>query len=97
MFCLFLVLKEKLVIDEHKGKDDSSQLTPPSLFIATPRGPTFGGGLDLCIANNSNVAPGSYSNMGTSFNFKMFDSGTTGAFNFLISLNVCEQNIERNK
>ena len=67
----------------------------PSLFIPAKindnssicckagSGPTFGAGHDIYIASNSNTSRESYSNLGRSFFFTSFNTGTVSAQSFL--------------
>ena len=68
----------------------SSQLVPvgdktEAIYCNVTCGPTFGGGHDMHISDNSNTTNESYSNLGCSYDFKLFASGTTKAQSYLAS------------
>ena len=53
-------------------------------IICSPEcGPTFGRGYDICIANNSNTAMDSYSNLGFTYSHPQYEYGTDEAVSFL--------------
>ena len=54
-----------------------------STYCGATYGPTFGGGYDIRIADNSNTANTSYSNLGYSYDFNLFSYGSTEAQSFL--------------
>ena len=54
-----------------------------SINCTATYGSTFGGGHDIHIANNSNTTTDSYSNLGHSYDFKLFANGSTEAKSFL--------------
>ena len=54
-----------------------------SIYGDAAYGPTFGGGHDIHIADRSNETTKSYSNLGQSFDFKLFQFGTHEAHSFL--------------
>ena len=54
-----------------------------SIFCEAASGPSFGGGCDLYISDNSNTSASSYSNLGHSYDFTLFFNGTTEAKSFL--------------
>ena len=54
-----------------------------AIFCDAGFGPTFGGGHDIRIWADSNTLTDSYSELGNSYNFKLFDSETVKAQSFL--------------
>ena len=54
-----------------------------AIYCKAGFGPTFGGGHDIKIWNNSNTTTESYSNLGSSYDFSLFDCGTIRAQSFL--------------
>ena len=54
-----------------------------SIICNATYGPTFGVGIDLYIANNSNTETTSYSNLGHCYDFKLFSYGSNEAQWFL--------------
>ena len=69
--------------------NDSPQLIPLkvgnrySIYCDGASGPSFGGGCDLYIANSSNTAATSYSNLGRSYDFTLFSYSSKKAQTFL--------------
>ena len=54
-----------------------------SIYSDADYGPTFGSGYDLHVANDSNKTTDSYTDLGFSYNFKLFINGTREAKSFL--------------
>ena len=54
-----------------------------SIYCDATNGPSFGGGSDICIVNNSNTSTKSCSNLGHSYDFKLFSYGSKEAQSFL--------------
>ena len=54
-----------------------------AIFASNQYGPTFGGGFDLHICNNSNTSNGSYSNLGHSYNHPNYAYNSNKAKSFL--------------
>ena len=54
-----------------------------SIYCHASYGPTFGGGHEIYISNNSNTANTSYSNFGHSYDLKLFSYDSTEAKSFL--------------
>jgi hypothetical protein len=70
--------------DPVKMKNDGSySANTYSIYCLKKAGPTFGGGCDICIANNSNVNTQSLSNFGHSFTLNGYVYDTEEAKSFL--------------
>ena len=54
-----------------------------AIYCHAEHGPMFGGGHDIDIWSNSNTSMESYSELGRSYDFSLFDSGTFRAQSFL--------------
>ena len=54
-----------------------------AIYCHSSIGPSFGGGCDILIANNSNTAMNSYSKLGYSYSHPQYAQGTNEAHRFL--------------
>jgi hypothetical protein len=66
-------LKMKVDLNKHQH----------AIFCHSEYGPTFGGGHDITIANNSNTTRGSWSNLGSAFKHPQYAQVTNEASTFL--------------
>jgi BTB/POZ domain-containing protein KCTD9 len=67
----------KMNIDPDPNRHDFA------IYCRSSCGPSFGGGVDLCIANNANTTMDSYSFLGRTYKHPQYEYGTNEAKSFL--------------